>query len=42
LEQCRARLTSGNAKIDPALDCKQLISRWRLLVPTAWARAEIT
>jgi len=38
LEQCRARLTSGNAKIDPTLDCKRLISRWRLLVPTALAR----
>ena len=30
-ELCRARLTAGNAKLDPALDCKRLVSRWRLL-----------
>lgn len=33
---CRARLTAGNAKLDPALSCKRLISRWRLLVPLSW------
>jgi predicted transcriptional regulator of viral defense system len=33
---CRARLTTGNAKLDPALDCKRLISRWRLLLPSSW------
>jgi predicted transcriptional regulator of viral defense system len=36
-ELCRARLTAGNAKLDPALDCKRLISRWRLLIPPSWA-----
>ena len=36
-ELCRARLTAGNAKLDPALDCKQLISRWRLFVPSSCA-----
>jgi predicted transcriptional regulator of viral defense system len=35
-ELCRARLTTGNAKLDPALDCKRLISRWRLLIPSSW------
>jgi predicted transcriptional regulator of viral defense system len=39
-ELCRARLTAGNAKLDPALDCKRLISRWRLLVPQSWAQGE--
>src|SRR6266446_9206588 len=37
VELCRARLTAGNAKLDPALDCKRLISRWRLLIPPSWA-----
>jgi predicted transcriptional regulator of viral defense system len=39
-EFCRARLTAGNAKLDPALDCKRLVSRWRLLVPSSWARGD--
>lgn len=30
---CRARLTKGNVKIDPSLDCPKLITRWRLWVP---------
>jgi predicted transcriptional regulator of viral defense system len=34
---CQARLTAGNAKLDPALDCKRLVSRWRLLIPISWA-----
>jgi predicted transcriptional regulator of viral defense system len=37
---CRARLTAGNAKLDPALDCKQLISQWRLLIPSSWTRGD--
>jgi predicted transcriptional regulator of viral defense system len=37
-ELCRVRLTAGNAKLDPALDCKRLISRWRLLIPSSWAQ----
>lgn len=36
VELCQARLTAGNAKLDPALDCKRLISRWRLLIPISW------
>ena len=36
-EGCRARLTQGNAKLDPALKCKRLISKWRLWVPSGWA-----
>ena len=35
---CLARLTQGNAKLDPAISCRRLISRWRLLVPESWAR----
>jgi predicted transcriptional regulator of viral defense system len=37
VELCRRRLTTGNAKLDPALDCKRLISKWRLQVPLSWA-----
>ncbi len=33
---CRERLTQGNAKLDPALPCRRLISRWRLFVPESW------
>lgn len=40
VELCRARLTAGNAKLDPALDCKRLISRWRLLIPPSWAKGD--
>jgi predicted transcriptional regulator of viral defense system len=36
VELCRAKSTAGNAKLDPALDCKRLISRWRLLIPPSW------
>ncbi len=39
IEACRARLTQGNAKLDPRLSCRRLISRWRLLMPESWAKA---
>ena len=39
VEACRARLTQGNAKLDPGLSCRRLISRWRLLMPESWAKA---
>lgn len=35
-ELCRARLTAGNAKLDPALDCPRLMSKWRLFIPQIW------
>jgi predicted transcriptional regulator of viral defense system len=34
---CRARLTAGNAKLDPTLHSTRLVSRWRLFVPPSWA-----
>ncbi len=40
-ELCRARLTAGNAELDPALDCKRLVSKWRLLVPLSWVRGDV-
>jgi predicted transcriptional regulator of viral defense system len=40
VELCRARLTAGNAKLDPALGCERLVSRWRLFVPSSWMRGD--
>jgi predicted transcriptional regulator of viral defense system len=36
---CRDRLSKGNAKLDPALECPKLISRWRLWVPAFWQKS---
>lgn len=36
VQACRAHLTQGNAKLDRALTCGRLVSRWRLLVPESW------
>ena len=33
---CKARLTKGNATLDPALDCNRLITAWNLWVPQRW------
>ena len=38
VDACRSRLTQGNAKLDPRLPCRRLMSRWRLLVPESWVR----
>ena len=38
IEACRKRMTTGNARLDPALDCDRLVTRWRLWVPAGWAR----
>jgi predicted transcriptional regulator of viral defense system len=34
---CRTRLTQGNAKLDPGLDCPRLLRAWRLWIPQTWA-----
>ena len=36
VDACRERLTQGNAKLDPALPCRRLVTRWRLFVPESW------
>ena len=38
IEQCRERLTKGNAKLDSALKAEKLITRWRLWVPERWIK----
>jgi len=35
-DECRQRLTKGNAKLDPSLGCDRLVTRWRLWVPRYW------
>jgi predicted transcriptional regulator of viral defense system len=35
-DMCQARLSTGNAKLDPALDCPRLVSKWRLRIPVTW------
>jgi predicted transcriptional regulator of viral defense system len=37
-DACRARLTQGYARLDPALSCRQLVTAWRLWVPERWKR----
>ena len=39
IDACRAKLTEGNAKLDPDLECPRLISRWRLWIPQSWIEA---
>lgn len=34
--EAMARLTKGHAKLDPALPCDRLVTRWRLRVPPTW------
>jgi predicted transcriptional regulator of viral defense system len=36
IARCRERLTTGNAKLDPALETDKLVTRWRLWVPQRW------
>jgi predicted transcriptional regulator of viral defense system len=38
-DECRARLTHGYAKLDPALRTKKLVTAWRLWVPETWKGA---
>lgn len=40
VEGCLSRLTAGNAKLDPGIDCPLLVTRWRLLIPNSWAEAK--
>jgi predicted transcriptional regulator of viral defense system len=36
VEACRARLTAGNAKLDPSIPCRRLVKAWRLWIPKNW------
>jgi predicted transcriptional regulator of viral defense system len=37
---CREHLTQGNAKLDPALPCRRLLTAWRLWIPKTWDREQ--
>jgi predicted transcriptional regulator of viral defense system len=37
-QAAKHRLTKGHTKLDPALECPRLITRWRLRVPRTWVR----
>ena len=37
-ELSRSRLTKGNSKLDPALTCSRLMTKWKLWIPDTWAR----
>ena len=38
VREARRRLTSGHAKLDSALRCERLVSRWKLRVPATWLK----
>lgn len=40
INDCKSQLTTGNVKLDPALESDRLITRWRLWVPESWANPE--
>lgn len=37
IARCAKSLTTGNAKLDPALPAKKLITAWRLWLPEGWS-----
>lgn len=39
-DMCRARLTKGNAMLDPNQECPRLVTAWRLWIPETWAREQ--
>jgi len=38
IDACRARLSAGNAKLDPKLPADRLVSTWRLWVPAGFSK----
>ncbi len=42
IDACKNTLTSGLAKLDPALPCQYIVKRWNLRIPTAWKDGVIT
>jgi len=35
-QACQTKLTQGNSKLDPAIDCPRLVTRWKLFIPETW------
>jgi predicted transcriptional regulator of viral defense system len=40
LAECQKRLTTGNAKLDPAVPCRKLLKRWHLWIPRSWVETK--
>jgi predicted transcriptional regulator of viral defense system len=40
IAECQKRITTGNAKLDPAIPCHKLVKRWRLWIPRSWAETK--
>jgi predicted transcriptional regulator of viral defense system len=38
--ECKKRLTTGYAKLDPALSCARLVTGWRLWIPERWKASQ--
>lgn len=38
INECRARLTKGNIRLDPSLNADRLVTRWRLWIPESWVK----
>jgi len=38
ISACLSRITKGNSRLDPALPADRLVTRWRLWVPSTWAK----
>ena len=36
VQACAGHLTKGTVKLNPALDCTKLVTRWRLWIPPRW------
>ena len=36
LDDCRSRLTAGNAQLDPSTPSRRLVKRWQLWIPKSW------
>lgn len=36
IKMCQSNLSSGYSKLDSALECNKLVTKWRLMVPANW------
>jgi len=41
IEACLRKLTQGNAKLDPSIPAKRLVTRWKLWIPENWRQEEL-
>ena len=40
ISKIRSRLTTGNAKLDPSMQCNKLVTQWRLWIPESWKKRQ--